>query len=132
MSIYVSGVERLGFVILDLDDVRENGGTVLEDDVFELGLNVVELAVECLFGGGDGSLDRDAWGRFGDLLWGGRLMRDQWRVEGKKRTRLDEGAAEGDNLVVLESDVGNGVGESDAVLCTVASEGRWHGSAEMD
>ena len=96
-----------GFVA-DLEGVGEDEGTIVLGEVLELGLGEVlgvERAVELLLSSRNGVLDGD--GRGGRRNFGG----------------LDERRAEGDNLVVVaESNVGDRVGNGDAVLCVDGGE----------
>lgn len=51
-----------GGVILNLDDVRQDGGVVWFGKKFDGGWVIVESPIEGFFGDGDRRLHRDAWG----------------------------------------------------------------------
>lgn len=54
-------------LILDLNDVSQSGGAILEIEVLELGFPFVVGTVESLLGVGNGSLNRDGGLGVGDL-----------------------------------------------------------------
>lgn len=102
--------EDVLILVADLEDVGQDGGTVLENNVLELGSDLVLLSVEGLLSGGDSVGDGDGGDGVGDL--GG----------------LDEGVTKSDDLVILEGDVGDGVREVDAFLlgerCVISNHER--------
>lgn len=75
----------------------------------------VVLALKHLFDLREELLKLDSWLRGSDL--GLKTCRyANFATKAKVLTGLNEGRAKGDNSVVLESDVGNGVGERNTVL----------------
>lgn len=90
---------RAGRLILNLNDVNESGTTVVESEELKSRRPVVVLTVEGLLGGSDGLFDSDGGGGRGQVVG------------------LDERGAERDDLASLvESDVGDSVGEGDTLL----------------
>ena len=90
-------------LVANLEDVHKRERAILLGDVLEGRLGevlLVERRVQLLLRGRDRVLGRD----------GGRSGRDLGLGRG------DEGAAERDDLVVLDRDVGDGVGDGDAVV----------------